>query len=132
MVLNVHRNHKTLLGTGRRGGGVWRWRKREIILFTGYLLSRASNTNCLCFALRPFLITGGEGAGRRRGGERREGGGGEGKEGGGNVGGQGWGIINHERGVTGERGAANLHSKPASFFLRHPSCKGGGGGGGMS
>ena len=26
------------------------------ILFTGYLLSRGSNTNCLCFALRSFLI----------------------------------------------------------------------------
>ena len=26
------------------------------ILFTGYLLSRGSNTNCLCFALTSFLI----------------------------------------------------------------------------
>ena len=26
------------------------------ILFTGYLLSRASNTNCLCFGLRSFFI----------------------------------------------------------------------------
>ena len=26
------------------------------ILFTGYLLSRGSNKNCLCFALRSFLI----------------------------------------------------------------------------
>ena len=26
------------------------------LLFTGYLLSRGSNTNCLCFALRSFLI----------------------------------------------------------------------------
>ena len=26
------------------------------ILFAGYLLSRGSNTNCLCFALRSFLI----------------------------------------------------------------------------
>ena len=26
------------------------------IRFTGYLLSRGSNTNCLCFALRSFLI----------------------------------------------------------------------------
>ena len=26
------------------------------ILFTGYLLNRGSNTRCLCFALRPFLI----------------------------------------------------------------------------
>ena len=26
------------------------------ILFTGYLLSRGSNTNCLCFALKLFLI----------------------------------------------------------------------------
>ena len=27
------------------------------ILFTGYLFRRGSNTNCLCFALRSFLIT---------------------------------------------------------------------------
>ena len=26
------------------------------ILFTGYLLNRGSNTNCLCFALRSFLV----------------------------------------------------------------------------
>ena len=26
------------------------------ILFTGYLLSRGSNINCLCFALRSFII----------------------------------------------------------------------------
>ena len=26
------------------------------ILFTGYLLNGGSNTRCLCFALRPFLI----------------------------------------------------------------------------
>ena len=26
------------------------------ILFTGYLLSRGSNTNCLCFTLRSFII----------------------------------------------------------------------------
>ena len=28
----------------------------SFILFTGYLLNRGSNTNCLCFALRSFLI----------------------------------------------------------------------------
>ena len=43
------------------------------------------------------------------------------------MGGQGWGIINQER---GERGAANLHSKPASFFSPTPFLQGGGGGGG--
>ena len=54
MVLNVHRNHKALLRTGRmwRGGGegVWRWGKREII----YLSLHCHQQNDSCIKMGSF------------------------------------------------------------------------------
>ena len=31
IVVYVHKNYNSLLGTGRKGEGAWRWGKREII-----------------------------------------------------------------------------------------------------
>ena len=48
MVINVHRNRKGLLGTGRRGGGgegVWRWEEREILYLS--LHCHHQNDSCI-------------------------------------------------------------------------------------
>ena len=46
MVLNVHRNHKAYEGRGEgRGGGVWRWVKREIIYLS--LHCHLQNDSCI-------------------------------------------------------------------------------------